>query len=346
MARALWKGAISFGLVNVPVEIYPAEDRKSFSFSMLDKRDFSPVGYKRYSKKSGKEVEWQNIVKGYEYEKGQYVVLTDEDFRRANVKATQTIDIQAFVPADAIPAEFFETPYYLAPSGRGSGKVYALLRETLRATNRVAVAQVVIRTTNHLAAVVVKGPALMLNTLRYQDELRTTSGIELPAEGAKAAGVSAKEIELAKRLVDDMTEDWKPGQFKDTYHDDLIARIREKVKKRRDARDHGPRRGRRRAARSAEVIDLAELLKKSLGKGGARKPALRSEPPRRRPPGASARSAWHSRSTGRKRNFEADSGTPWRTRREGRAAGRCRSSSRSTPRAISTTTSGSSSTAC
>lgn len=275
MARALWKGAISFGLVNVPVEIYPAEDRKSFSFSMLDKRDFSPVGYKRYSKKTGKEVEWENIVKGYEYEKGQYVVLSDEDFRRANVKATQTIDILAFVPSAAISAEYFETPYYLAPSGRGSAKVYALLRETLRATNRIAVAQVVIRTTNHLAAVVVRGPALMLNTLRYSDELRTTSGLELPAEGAKAAGVSGKEIELAKRLVDDMTEDWKPEQFKDTYHDDLLARIREKVKKHETHEITAAEKGGGTAPRSAEIIDLAELLKRSLGKGGAKKPPVR-----------------------------------------------------------------------
>ena len=191
MARALWKGAITFGLVNIPVELYPAEDRKSFKFSMLDKRDLSPVGYKRYSKKTDKEVEWANIVKGYEYEKDQYVVLSDEDFRRANVKATQTIDIQAFVAADEIPLEYFETPYYLAPGARGQ-KVYALLRETLRASKRIAIAEVVIRTTQHLAAVVVNGSALMLNTLRYQDELRDAKGLELPAEGLKAAGVTGQ----------------------------------------------------------------------------------------------------------------------------------------------------------
>lgn len=271
MARALWKGAITFGLVNIPVELHGAEDRKGFKFSMLDKRDFSPVGYKRYSKKSGKEVEWGNIVKGYEYEKDQYVVLSDEDFRRANVKATQTIDIRAFVPADAIPVEFFETPYFLAPSGRGAPKVYALLRETLRATNRVAVAQVVIRTTNHLAAVVVNGAALMLNTLRYADELRTASGLELPAAGMKAAGVSAKEIELAKRLVDDMTEAWKPEAFKDTYHDDLLARVKEKIKKGETHQITEPGKEDAGEPRSAQIIDLAELLKKSLGKGGASK---------------------------------------------------------------------------
>ena len=273
MARALWKGAIQFGLVNVPVELYPAEDRKSFKFSMLDKRDLSPVGYKRYSKKSGKEVEWSNIVKGYEYEKDQYVVLSDEDFRRANVKATQTIDIQAFVPADEVPLEYFETPYYLAPGPRGQ-KVYALLRETLRATKRIAVAQVVIRTTQHLAAVVVHERALMLITLRYPDELRDASGIDLPAEGMKSAGVTPKEIELAKRLVDDMTEPWKPSEFKDTYHQDLMARIKEKIKQGQTKEITEPSKEEAERPR-AQVIDLAELLKQSLGKKGAAKPAER-----------------------------------------------------------------------
>src|SRR5207244_11974909 len=184
MARAIWKGAITFGLVHVPVELYPAEERREFKFSMLDKRDFSPVGYKRYSKKTGKEVEWSNIVKGYEYEKDQYVVLSDEDFRRANVKATQTIDIQAFVPAEEVPLEYFETQYYLAPGARGQ-KVYALLRETLRAAKRIAIAQVVIRNTQHLAAVVVHGLSLMLITLRYPGELRDASDLYLPDQVLK-----------------------------------------------------------------------------------------------------------------------------------------------------------------
>jgi DNA end-binding protein Ku len=267
MARPLWKGAIQFGLVNIPVELYPAEDRKSFKFSMLDKRDLSPVGYKRYSKKTGKEVEWADIVKGYEYEKDRYVVLSDEDFRRANVKATQTIDILAFVPADEIPLEYFETPYYLAPGPRGQ-KVYALLRETLRATKRIAIAQVVIRTTQHLAAVVPNGRALMLDTLRYEDELRKATGLELPAEGLKAAGVTTKEVELAKRLVDDMTEHWKPGEFKDTYHQDLMARIKQKIKQGQTKEITEPSKEDEERPR-AQVIDLAELLKQSLNKGGA-----------------------------------------------------------------------------
>ena len=230
MARALWKGAITFGLVHIPVELYPAEERKEFKFSMLDKRDFSPVGYKRYSKKSGKEVDWNNVVKGYEYEKDQYVVLSDEDFRRANVKASQTIDIEAFVPTGEIPLQYFDTPYYLVPTERGQ-KVYALLRETLRSTGRVAVAQVVIRTAQHLAVVVPVGKILMLNTLRYADELRPTKDFALPEEGLNGAHVTSKEVDLAKRLIDDMTEHWKADEFKDTYHQDLMRRIEEKIKK-------------------------------------------------------------------------------------------------------------------
>ncbi len=284
MPRALWKGAISFGLVNVPVELYPAEDRKSFKFSMLDKRDLSPVGYKRYSKTSGKEVAWEDIVKGYEYEKEQYVVLSDEDFRKANPKATQTIDIKAFIAASELAAEYYETPYYLAPAGRGQ-KVYALLRETLRATSRIAIAQVVIRQTEHLAAVVVNGNALMLNTLRYQNELRNTNGLELPAAGLKGAGVTTKEVELAKRLVDDMTEAWKPAAFRSTYQDDLMKRIKQKIKAGQTKEITPPDGDGDDTPRSAEIIDLAELLKRSLGgkgsaKSGAtaaasRKPALK-----------------------------------------------------------------------
>lgn len=280
MPRALWKGAISFGLVNIPVELYPAEDRKSFKFSMLDKRDLAPVGYKRYNKSSGKEVPWENIVKGYEYEKDRYVVLSDEDFRRANVKATQTIDIRAFVAAEEIPLEYYETPYYLAPGARGE-KVYALLRETLKATNRVAVAEVVLRTTPHLAVVVPNGKALMLDTLRFQDELRDAKGLELPGEGLKAAGVTQKEVDLARRLVDDMTESFDVSQYRNTYHEDLMARIDEKIKAGQTeeiteaGKEEAPR-------RTAQVIDLAELLKQSLAKGApaARKAPAKSAAPR------------------------------------------------------------------
>jgi DNA end-binding protein Ku len=273
MARPIWKGAISFGLVNVPVEVYPADQSHAISFSMLDKRDFAPIGFKRYNKKSGDEVPWGNVVKGYEYDKGQYVVLTDEDFRRANVKASQTIEIETFVPASSIPAPYFETPYYLVPSARGE-KAYALLRDALASENKVAVGQVVIRTKQHLVALIPEGPVLMMNVLRYANEIRDTEGLSLPpkaTKAAKAAGVSTREMELAQRLIDDMSGPWKPEQFKDTYHEDLMKRIEEKIKRgetkelTEPEKDAGGR-------KKAEVIDLMELLKQSIGQGG-KKPA-------------------------------------------------------------------------
>ena len=272
MPRALWKGAISFGLVNVPVELHPAEGRKAFAFAMLDKRDLSPVGYKRFSKKTGKEVEWANIVKGYEYEKDRYVVLSDEDFRQANVKATQTIDIEAFVHESEVGAEFFETPYYLAPAGKAR-KAYALLRETLRESGLIGIAQVVIRTKEHLAAVRTSGRAIMLITLRYPDEMREAKGLELPAEGLHGAKVSTKEIALAKRLVADMTEKWKPGGYHSTYHGDLMRRIRQKIKQGKTREITAPEKNAESAPRSAQVIDLMGLLQKSLDRGAKAKPA-------------------------------------------------------------------------
>jgi DNA end-binding protein Ku len=286
MARSIWKGAITFGLVSVPVELFPAEEKKEFKFSMLDKHDFSPVGYKRYSKETGKEVEWADIVKGYEYEKGQYVVLTDEDFKRANVKASRTIEIEAFVKRDEISPEYFEAPYYLVPAG--GDKIYALLRETLRSTGRVAIAQFVLRTTQHLAAVMPEGRALMLYTMRYADELRGTGGFELPAQGLKEARVTAKEIGLAKKLIDDMTEKWNPAHFKDTYHQDLMARIKEKIKKGQTREITKPSADDAGEPRASNVIDLSALLKQSIGSRGRKRTAAPAPRPK---PGAKPRLA-------------------------------------------------------
>jgi len=266
MARPIWKGAISFGLVSVPVEVYPADQSHALSFAMLDKRDFAPVGYKRYNKKSDKEVPWESIVKGYEYEKGQYVVMTDEDFRRANVKASQTIEVETFVPADSIPPIFFETPYYLVPSDRGQ-KAYSLLRDTLAKENKVGIGQVVIRAKQHLVALVPQGSALMLNILRYPNEVRDTDGLALPSKTARATGVSPREMELARKLIEDMSGPWKPEAFKDTYHNDLMKRIKEKIKRGETKELTAPEKepGEK---KSAQVIDLMELLQKSLGKHG------------------------------------------------------------------------------
>src|SRR5436309_2390875 len=253
MARPIWKAAISFGLVNVPVEVYPADQSHAISFSMLDKRDFAPIGFKRYNKKSGDEVPWGNVVKGYEYEKDQYVVLTDEDFRRANVKASQTIEIETFVPRSEIQAPYFETPYYLVPSERGQ-KAYALLRDTLAATDKVGIGQVVIRNKQHLVALIPEDRALVLNFLRYGNEVRGTDGLELP-KSAKEAGLNPRELELARKLIDDMSGEWDPKAFKDTYHEDLMHRIEEKIQ-RGETRLLTEPEASTREPKSAQVIDL------------------------------------------------------------------------------------------
>ncbi|HEY2816784.1 MAG TPA: Ku protein [Casimicrobiaceae bacterium] len=295
MPRPLWKGAISFGLVNVPVEVYPADQSHAVSFSMLDKRDFAPIGFKRYNKKSGEDVPWGNVVKGYEYEKGQYVVLTDEDFRRANVKASQTIEIETFVPASSIPAPYFETPYYLVPSERGQ-KAYTLLREALAHEGKIGIGQVVIRTKQHLVALIPDGPALMMNVLRYANEVRDTEGLSLPAKSSKSAGVSPRELELAERLIDDMSGPWKPEQFKDTYHEDLMNRIEEKIKKgeTKELTEPEKEKGGR---KKAEVIDLMDLLKQSIGKNGkkAARAAAERAPAARKRAAAKSHTSAHAR---------------------------------------------------
>jgi DNA end-binding protein Ku len=270
MPRGLWKGAISFGLVNVPVELFSAEKRASeLDLTLLDKRDLAPVGYKRYNKSTGKDVPWAEIVKGYEYEDGQYVVLSDEDFRRANVEASRTVDIVAFVDAKDIAPLYYETPYYLAPGKRGE-KAYALLRDALEKAGKVGIATVVIRTRQYLAAVMPQGDALVMNTLRYAKALRDPADLDLP----KHPKVSAKEIDLAMRLIKDMEEKWQPAQYKDTYHEDLLKRIEEKVKAGQTEEITPPEKAK--ASRGAEVIDLMALLKKSVeGKKPAKKTAGR-----------------------------------------------------------------------
>jgi DNA end-binding protein Ku len=267
MPRGLWKGAISFGLVNVPVELFSAEKRASeLDLTMLDKRDLAPVGYKRYNKSTGEDVPWNEIVKGYEYEDGRYVVLSDEDFRRANIEASRTVDIVAFVAAQDIAPLYYETPYYLAPGKRGE-KAYALLREALEKAGKVGIANVVIRTRQYLAAVLPQDGRLVMNTLRYHAGLRDPQEIDIPS-----SKVTPKEVDLALRLIKDMEEKWKPAQYKDTYREDLLRRIEEKVKAGQTEEITAPEK--ERTGGKAEVIDLMALLKKSVeGRKPARKPA-------------------------------------------------------------------------
>ncbi len=257
MPRELWKGAIQFGLVHIPVSLFPAEQSDELSFSMLDRRDLQPVGYKRYNKTTGDEVAYQDIVKGYEWSEGQYVTLEKEDFKAANVEASQSVDIMGFVPRESLPAYVFESPYYLAP-GKHGDKGYALLRETLVRTGRVGIATVVIRTRAHLAALYAVDKWLVLNTLRYANELRDPAELKVPAD-LKDAKVTAKEVDMAERLVDDMAMEWNPAQYHDTYRDDLMKLIEEKA--------HGKAKAAPKAKRAAtaEVIDFAALLERSLG---------------------------------------------------------------------------------
>ncbi|HEY0062931.1 MAG TPA: Ku protein [Telluria sp.] len=269
MARSLWKGAISFGLVHIPVEMYTAVGEKSLDLTMLDKRDFSPVGFKRYNKGNNKEVTWDDIVKGYEYTDGEYVVLSDEDLRRANPEATQTIDILAFVDAEQVPLLYYEQPYYLAP-GKGGDKVYALLRETLRKTGKIGIANVVIRVKQHLAALVCVGDVIVMNTLRYSDEIRASDELKIPDSSAKSATISDKELKMAMALVEGMSEDWKPDQYHDTYREDILALVEKKIKAKQTKTITMP--GKEKAPeKSGNVIDLVSLLQQSLGKKPAGK---------------------------------------------------------------------------
>jgi len=279
--RAIWKGAVSFGLVYIPIELHSASRSGTIDLDLLDRRDFEPVGYQRVNKATGKAVEWRDIVKGYQYKKGEYVALSDEDFRQANVKASQTIEIESFTMAGAISPEFYETPYYLTPV-KGGEKVYSLLRETLKRSGKVAVGSLVMRSRQHICVITAEERALVLVTLRFADEIRSADDLDLPA--ASSAKVSSREIEMAARLVEEMTAPWKPDRYHDTYREDLMKRINEKIRKKQThvltPREKAPKEQRQ----SAEVIDLMSVLKKSLeSRGGTqRRPARRAHAKRKR----------------------------------------------------------------
>ena len=276
MARSIWKGAISFGLVHIPVDMYPAVREHGLDLTMLDRRDFSPVGFKRYNKNNDKEVTWDDIVKGYEYADGEYVVLSEEDLRAANPEATGTIDILAFVDAADVPLLYYEQPYYLAP-GKGGDKVYALLRETLRKAGKIGIATVVIRVKQHLAALVCVGDTIVLNTLRFADEIRKTDELKIPTKSAKTAAVSDKELKMAMALVEGMSEEWKPEQYHDTYREDVLALVEKKVKAKQTKVITMPGKEAARPS-SSNVVDLVALLQQSIGKKPGKAAAPVEEP--------------------------------------------------------------------
>src|SRR5688572_5493657 len=222
--RAIWKGSISFGLVNIPIGLYPATRKEDISFRQLRADDLSPIRYKRVADADGEEVPWEKIVKGYEYEKGQFIIVKDEDFEKAMPEATQSIDITEFVDLSEIDPMFFDKPYYLEPQ-KGGKKAYALLRETLKETGKVGIARVVIKTRQHLAAVKPKEDALVLELMHFPEEVLEPAGLDLPREEK----LGKKEMDMAKSLVETMTGEWNPEEFHDDYREKLLKIIEAKV---------------------------------------------------------------------------------------------------------------------
>ncbi len=266
MARAIWKGSISFGLVNIPIGLYPATRKEDLKFRLLRRNDLSPVNYKRVAEKDGKEVPWDQIVKGYEYEKGKYIVLKEEDFQRVDLEATQTVDIQDFVDLDEIDPIFFYKPYYLEPQ-KGGDKAYALLRDSLKEKKKVGIAKVVIKTREYLAGVKPEDGALLLELMHFADELVDTSQLHIP----KKAEVGKRELNMATALIDSMSAKWNPEKYKDDYREALMGVIEEKVEAGGKEIEERPRK----APKPTKVIDLVKVLQQSLEQTGSKKKAAR-----------------------------------------------------------------------
>jgi len=260
MTRPIWKGTISFGLVNIPISLFTAEKRNELHFKMLDKRTKSEIRYERVSAESGKPVPPDQIVKGYKYRDGDYIVLTDEDLRNAAVEATQTIEIEDFVPLISIAYNYFEKPYYVVPEKK-SEKGYVLLREVLRRTGKVAISKVVIRSRQYLCALIPEGNGLVLNVLRFYDELRDPSEFNLPVEGTEKYKVTDRELQIAEMLVDSMTSEWNPSRYHDDYREAVMDWIEKKAA---SEGEMPPAAEGEQKAETGKVVDMMELLKKSV----------------------------------------------------------------------------------
>jgi DNA end-binding protein Ku len=270
MARSIWKGSITFGLVNIPVGLYSAEKREEISFHLLDRKNKARVKYKRVNEETGREVAWEDTVRGYELESGKYVILSDEDFQRAAPEKTQTVDILDFVDIEEIDTTYFDKPYYLAPDKKGA-KSYALLREVLKRTKKVGIAKVVIRSKQYLAAVIAEDDVIVLNILRFDHELRDPKELDLP-RGKE--GVTERELDMAERLVEGMVDSWDPEKYRDDYYKDLMKMINERAEAGQyDEAPEAPPAPK--AAGASNVVDLMALLKQSV-EGGGRKPAKKA----------------------------------------------------------------------
>jgi DNA end-binding protein Ku len=285
MARSIWKGSIAFGLVSIPVELYSAVRDHRPKFRLLHAKDEAPVRYERVCQTEGKPVAWEDLVKGFEYSKGHFVVLTKDDFKTAAVEKTKTIDILDFVDPKAVDERYFETPYYLQ-AGKGADRAYALLREAIRDAGRIGIAKIILRETQHLAALETIGDALVLTMMRFSDELADLGDFSFP----KKTDIRAAELKMARQLVDSLASDWDPEKYTDEYRDNLMrvinAKIKGKAPKLREMEG---------TPQGADVIDLMSRLRASLeGRKGTRTGTSRK-------PAASK----HRKSSGRKRKSAA-----------------------------------------
>ena len=293
MPRFLWKGTLSFGLVEIPVGLLSAESADGLKFSYLDRRDYAPVGYQRYNKKTEKPVPWEDVVKGYEYDTGEYVIMSDDDFKRANLRATRSIEIVSFADAVDVEPIYFETPYYVVPLTRGS-KAYGLMRDTLKRTGKVGISRYVMKTRQHVAALMVRDDVLVLQNLRYQHSIVPVKELDIdPADLGKA--VSEREIKVAEQLVKGMSEKFDPAAFTDEYYDDIMKLIEKRAKAGQTESVEAPLD--ERPLKGTRVVDLLPLLEKSLsaaGRSGGASPTAEKEKrkaPRAAPPRAGKRVA-------------------------------------------------------
>jgi DNA end-binding protein Ku len=286
MARPVWRGHIAFGLVSIPVVLYAAEHRSELQFRMLDSRNHARVRYERVNEETGAEVPWDQIVRAFEYDTGNYVVLSDEDFQRAAPESSHSADIECFVPQDAICAKWFDKPYYLVPDRKAKGeKGYVLLRDALKKSGRIGIVTVVIRTRAHLAALIPEGDVLLLNLLRYHQELHGVEDLGLPAGTFEAPKIKPREQEMAEQLIESMSSEWTPQNWQDDYRAQLRAYIDQRIaagQVETSPEDEEPA-----ESHSADILDMTALLKRSLerrqGKAttdvpkprAARKPAAR-----------------------------------------------------------------------
>jgi DNA end-binding protein Ku len=293
MARPIWSGTLSFGLLNIPVQLMSGERSTDLSFRMLDARDKSPIRYERVNAETGEEVPWKDVVKAFEYDKGSYVVLEQEDIREAAPESHDAIDVEAFVDAAEIGPQYFEKPYVLVPAKKAE-KGYVLLRETLAKTGKIGIARVVIRTREHLCAVLPRGDALLLVMMRYPQELVDVGEYALPEGKAGEYRISPKEMQMAEALIASMESDWKPAGYKDEFRERLHKVIEKRVKAKGGKVRKPEEEPQLHADAATNVVDFMSLLQKSIDakartparkaakKGPARKAAKAAKKPAKR----------------------------------------------------------------